>query len=513
MKIDTNPTTRLAVCLVLDCSPSMGTSFWIGDQNIIKPPDSLSIDTLNEGIKHFLTALKNDEMIRHAIDISIITFSGEPKTVLDFQTVENVDIPILETDKERGGTSIGSALALSLNQIEAKTKEYQETGLNYHCPWLVLVTDGHPTDHSHIDVAKLVHNQVLYRKLIVFSIGMGEDADTEVLKLLSPKSPPLQLEEIDFFSAKYLNSLFEQTLESEEEISLAREGLKAWTEYLRINQEIMRAKIKVAGHAVVGKAHEGKKLPRQDDVFTFRSKKQKRVIIALADGAGSCSHSELGAEIVTSKVGSIILGKGDQDVENWDKLDEGNVKDDNFERFFNDRVLACTHIHKRLTFYLTEKAKSLGIGVKELASTLLFVVLKETKGTIQYLAGHIGDGVIVQFKDNQASVFSSPERGEFSNTTFFVTSKDALTHFRLYRGVLNPDEGFMLFSDGVADTLYHKQTQTAAPACAKMFEWLNTYSQRQVAKATRDNLQQVFREESPVGDDCSLAILKVMNVK
>lgn len=513
MKIDTNPTTKLAVCLVLDCSPSMATSFWIGNQQIIKPPDSLSIESLNEGIKHLLTALKDNEVTRHAIDISIITFSGEAKTVLDFQTVENVDIPQLETDKERGGTSIGSAVALSLNQIETKIKEYQETGISYHRPWLVLVTDGHPTDHSHVEVAKLVRNQVFEQKLLVFSIGMGEDADTEVLTLLSPKSPPLQLEEIDFFSAKYLNSFFEQRLESDEEISLVLEGIKAWTEYLRINQEIMRAKLKIAGHAVIGKAHEGKKLPRQDDVFIFRSKKQKRAIIALADGAGSCTHSELGAEIVTSKVGSIIFGQGEQDVEDLNKLNEGDVEDDNFERFFNDRVLACTHLHKRLTFYLTEKAESLGIPVKELASTLLFVVLKETKGTIQYLAGHIGDGVIVQFKDNQASVFSHPERGEFSNTTFFVTSKGALTHLRLYRGVLNPNEGFMLFSDGVADTLYHKQTQTAAPACAKMFEWLDTYTQRQIAKAIRDNLQQVFREETPVGDDCSLAILKVMNVK
>jgi uncharacterized protein YegL len=511
MNIDTNPSTRLAVCLVLDCSPSMATSFWIGNQQIIKPPESLSIDTLNDGIKHFVKALKSYELTRHAIDISIITFSAEPRIVLDFQTVENVDLPILETDKKRGGTSIGSAVKLSLHQINAKTKEYQEKGIDYYPPWLVLVTDGHPTDHSHLDVAKLVKNQVLDQKLIVFSIGMGEDVDTEVLKLLSPKSPPFQLEEIDFFSVEYLNSLFKQMLESEEEISLALEGIKGWNEYLRINKEIMRAKIKVAGHAVVGKAHEGKQLPKQDEVFIFRSKKQKRAIIALADGAGSCSHSQLGAEIVTSKVGRIILGKGDQDIEDLGQLDEGDVSDDNFELFFNDRVLAYTHIHKKLTFYLTEKAESLGITVKELASTLLFVVLKETKGQIQYLAGHIGDGVIVQFQNNQTSVFSPPEQGEFSNSTFFVTSKDARTHFRLYRGVLNPNEGFMLFSDGVADTLYHKQTQTAAPACAKMFEWLDTYSQRQVTKATRDNLQKVFREESPVGDDCSLAILKVMN--
>jgi uncharacterized protein YegL/serine/threonine protein phosphatase PrpC len=507
---DTHSITKLAVCLVLDCSPSMDTTFWVGNQQIIKPPDSLSIESLNEGIKHLLTALKEDEVTKPAIDVAIITFSGEVKTVLDFQTVAEVDIPLLETDKESGGTSIGSAVALALDQIETKIKEYQEMGLKHHCPWLILVTDGHPTDYSHLEVAKLVENQVLAQNLIVFSIGMGTDIDMEVLTRISPKSSPLRLEEIDFFHVEYLASLVESRLESKAEISLAREGINAWTEYLRRTPTLMSTKIKVAGEAVIGKVHEKKQLPKQDQVFIFRSKKQKRVIIALADGAGSCSHSQLGAEIVTSQVGKIIFGKGDQDVVDLNKLDEGEAKDDNFERFFNDRVLACTHLHQRLLFHLTEKANSLGIAVKELASTLLFVVLKETKGSFQYLAGHIGDGVIIQFKDNQAQVFSPPEQGEFSNTTFFVTSKEALTHFRLYRGVLNPNEGFMLFSDGVADTLYHKQTKTAAPACANMFEWLDQYRQNQVKKAIRDNLEKVFREESPVGDDCSLAMLKVM---
>lgn len=306
-------------------------------------------------------------------------------------------------------------------------------------------------------------------------------------------------------------SFVESKLESAAEILRIHEGSNAWSKYFRINQAIMPTKIKVAGDAVAGKAHEKKQLPGQDQIFIFRSRTQKRAIIALADGAGSCSHSQLGAEIITSEVGKIIFGKGDQDVVDLDKLDEGEVKDDNFERFFDDRVLACTHLHQRLIFHLTEKANSLGVAVKELASTLLFVVLKEkTKGSFEYLAGHIGDGVIVQCRNNQTQVFSHPEQGEFLNTTFFVTSKEALTHFRLYRGVLNSNEGFMLFSDGVADTLYHKRTKTPAPACANMFKWLDQYRQDQVKKGIRDNLEKVFREESPVGDDCSLAILKVM---
>ena len=61
---------------------------------------------------------------------------------------------------------------------------------------------------------------------------------------------------------------------------------------------------RVAGTYVTGKSHIKKDKPCQDRIY---SKSLNRVtVVSLADGAGSCSRSEVGAEIVTQYVADFI---------------------------------------------------------------------------------------------------------------------------------------------------------------------------------------------------------------
>jgi len=63
--------------------------------------------------------------------------------------------------------------------------------------------------------------------------------------------------------------------------------------------------IRVASAFVQGRGHRSKKIPCQDRVYSIR--KNSYASIALADGAGSCKHSEKGAEIVTREITKIIF--------------------------------------------------------------------------------------------------------------------------------------------------------------------------------------------------------------
>lgn len=250
----------------------------------------------------------------------------------------------------------------------------------------------------------------------------------------------------------------------------------------------MHPKFKIASAVVIGRNHESKGIPLQDKVFSFRSKNQKEAIITIADGAGSCAYSHIGAEIVTSKIGNIILN--------------------NFENIFEDLDWAKSFIYEKLFKFLQESALSKNVNLNELASTLLFLIVKKKRKEIEYIAGHIGDGLIVKYENGDVNVLSYPDNNEFSNCTFFVTSNDALKHFRMYRGKLTNDEGFMLISDGTAESLYKKVDKSLAPACKLIFKWCDSYRQNTVSKVLKSNLQNIFRLNT--FDDCSIAVLKSM---
>ena len=226
-----NPTPRVAVCLVLDCSPSMSGEVNYG--SIIQQTNQRPIDALNEGVRCFFTAVKEDEIAKYSVEIAVVSFSGKAKIVLDFQSIENVDIPTLELDMEHGGTSIGTAVKLTLELLNKRKNEYKEAGVDYYQPWLVLMTDGQPTDDTHKDVSKTVRELINTEKLTIFPIAIGDGADMEVLSMFSPKRTPLKLKGLKF------NDFFEWLSQSispipqsipGEVIPLNKDGIKGWTE-------------------------------------------------------------------------------------------------------------------------------------------------------------------------------------------------------------------------------------------------------------------------------------------
>jgi len=232
----TNPTARIAICLVLDCSPSMGASYWLGEKQIVRPSGSVPIDELNNGVKHFFATIKNDEIARYAAEIAIVTFASKPQTIVDFQSIERVELPTLQIDNQ-GGTSIGSAVELALKLLEHRKKEYGEAGVDYYQPWLVLMTDGQPTDYTHLEVSKQVQELVLNKKLSVFPIGVGDEADDDmmmtVLSKFSPKRHPLKLKDLNFseFFEWLGQSVYtiSQSIPGET-VPLDIEGIKRWAE-------------------------------------------------------------------------------------------------------------------------------------------------------------------------------------------------------------------------------------------------------------------------------------------
>lgn len=195
---------RVAVCLCLDTSGSM-----LGHP----------INELNIGVKLFYDAVKKDSMASAAAEIAIVTFGhGGVKCIQDFTTADNADTPLMIAE---GLTPIGEAVNLALDLLEARTAQYFKDGTEYYQPWLVIMTDGRPYggDDLELERAKIRATEMVNdKKLIVFPIGIGNEADKETLRSFSPKRSPVKLKGLNF------RKFFEWLSGSMHRVSVSRLG-------------------------------------------------------------------------------------------------------------------------------------------------------------------------------------------------------------------------------------------------------------------------------------------------
>ncbi|MBE0496950.1 MAG: VWA domain-containing protein [Campylobacterales bacterium] len=207
-----NPTSRVPICLVLDISASMSGA---------------SLDELQEGVSMFFNAIRSDEIARYAAEIAIVTFGGTVKKALEFYSIERQEIPIFEAN---GATPMGEAVELGLSMLEHRKLEYKNAGVDYYQPWMVIMTDGAPTDNISNAVSQITEMLKL-KKLTIFPIGIGQYANLDVLAQLSPGRSPLKLKGLNFKEFfLWLSRSVSKVSQSMpgEEIKLDIEGLKDW---------------------------------------------------------------------------------------------------------------------------------------------------------------------------------------------------------------------------------------------------------------------------------------------
>jgi len=241
---------------------------------------------------------------------------------------------------------------------------------------------------------------------------------------------------------------------------------------------------KLASAYVTGRGHLTKNIPCQDRTFELVSKHSTGVFygLSLADGAGSYKLSDIGAEIVTKEILTYLKS--------------------NFSNLLQMKNTS-KKIIKNIEEKLAKEANNREIDFKELSSTLLFVVIKNDK----FIVGHIGDGVIgVLDKDNNITVLSHPDNGEYSNSTFFTTTDSYPDRLRIIKGNIVDSIGFILMSDGSDESLYDSRTKELAPVNAEIINWLNVGSSKEVKSALQSNLNEIIKHKTH--DDCSLGILK-----
>ena len=164
-----NPTPRVPVALCLDVSGSM----------FGKP-----MEELNTGVARYLEEVRKDELALSAAETALVTFGDTAQRIADFDTADHLRPPVLEAD---GITDMGAGLTLALDLLEQRKKAYQSAGVDYYQPILVVMSDGAPNGDPRVLKAAVarIREQLDRRKLTVVAVGLGPDADLEMLSRLS----------------------------------------------------------------------------------------------------------------------------------------------------------------------------------------------------------------------------------------------------------------------------------------------------------------------------------------
>lgn len=175
-----NNSQRTPCVLVLDGSGSM---------------EGQPIRELNEGLRLLEQELKNDSLASVRVQLLVIRAGGndEVDVLSDWCDAISFEAPSVSAS---GRTPIGAAMALALDKIAEQKQNYDANGIPCTRPWIMLISDGNPTDPGWEDVAMRCREAEAAKKVAIFPIGTAE-ADLGVLSQFATK-PALKLKGIQF---------------------------------------------------------------------------------------------------------------------------------------------------------------------------------------------------------------------------------------------------------------------------------------------------------------------------
>lgn len=184
-----NANQRTPCVLILDASGSMDTSGSRGKTRI---------QELNEGIKTLEEALKSDDAAVSRVQLGIISVGGpsnSAEVMMDWTDVENFEaFPLTAA----GTTPLGTGVLLGLEMIDQVKNDLKTNGINYTRPWMMIITDGEPTDSSSDwnHATKECKKAEADKKVEIFTIAV-EGANLTKLNQLSIR-PPVMLDGVKF---------------------------------------------------------------------------------------------------------------------------------------------------------------------------------------------------------------------------------------------------------------------------------------------------------------------------
>jgi Protein phosphatase 2C len=180
----------------------------------------------------------------------------------------------------------------------------------------------------------------------------------------------------------------------------------------------------VLGESVKGTAHRDRNIACQDSFrYQMFEREGEWLVVAVADGAGSASRSEVGATRAC-----------DEFVRRIQVMEPNSLSTRE----------AMTGLFADVRRVLIDEAEALGIRGRDLACTVLLAIVGPDAATI----AQVGDGAIILDDGRGYRVAFWPEPDEYANATDFLTD-DRFAEVMRFEAIAGPILGIALLTDGL----------------------------------------------------------------
>lgn len=172
-----DPSQRTPCMLVLDISGSMSRQH--------PQANASGIQELNRGLIVLRDALQEDEAALYRVQLAIVTVGGprdEARLMLSWTDAADFEPPTLTAG---GSTPLGQGMRLALHHVEQHKQTLRMEGVPYTRPWIMVISDGSPTDTTVWQAAAQdCLNAERLKRCVIYPIGV-EGADLPRLQQLS----------------------------------------------------------------------------------------------------------------------------------------------------------------------------------------------------------------------------------------------------------------------------------------------------------------------------------------
>lgn len=232
-----------------------------------------------------------------------------------------------------------------------------------------------------------------------------------------------------------------------------------------------------------GRSHAQEGKPRDDHFALYHCEDSDWYIIAVADGAGSARFSRKGSEVACNTVVDHCKARliDNPDFENAIKeyADDKENKDKRTEvtRHVIDIIFnGAKEAHNAVANVAATNEES---SLKDFSTTLMFAICKKYEFGWFLASFWVGDGAMCLYdeKEKTAKLLGTPDEGEFSGQTRFLTMREIFSDRdvvskRLRMAVVPDFTALFLMTDGVSDPMF--ETDKNLNDYGKWEEFYNT---------------------------------------
>ena len=178
-----NPSTRVPIVLCVDTSYSMSIDNRIGQ--------------MNDGIQRFLHDMARDQIAADSVELCVVAYGGaEPREVSTFRSIVNARLQPMEA---AGGTHLYQGVRMAWQNLQERLQEYQESGIDYYRPWLIIIGDGNDDSPSwQLDrLGESLLGETRQKHINILAINIGDERH-DMLDRLSPDGHAHKLHDLKF---------------------------------------------------------------------------------------------------------------------------------------------------------------------------------------------------------------------------------------------------------------------------------------------------------------------------